>query len=63
MDIFDVLTANMAGVVRSAREAIIGMSLFDAEAFDRVMEEYEKWSRRPDAAFWFSVSWAEGMRP
>ena len=63
MDIFDVLTANMAGVVRSARETIIGMSLFDAAAFDRVMEEYEKWSRRPDAAFWFSVCWAEGTRP
>ncbi|PYQ51645.1 MAG: hypothetical protein DMF59_07120 [Acidobacteria bacterium] len=63
MEIFDVLTANMAGVVRSARETIIGMSLFDAEAFDRVMEEYEKWARRPDAALWFSVSWAEGARP
>ncbi|HEX9502243.1 MAG TPA: hypothetical protein VGA10_11365, partial [Thermoanaerobaculia bacterium] len=61
--IFDVLAANMAGVVRSARETIIGMSLFDAEAFDRVMEEYEKWSRRPDAAIWFAVSWAEGARP
>src|SRR5437667_2397670 len=63
LEIFDVLTAKMAGVVRSARETIIGMSLFDAEAFDRVMEEYEKWSRRRDAAFWFSMSWADGMRP
>ncbi len=63
MEIFDVLATNMAGVVRSARETIIGMSLFDAEAFDRVMEEYEKWSRRPDAAIWFAVSWAEGARP
>ncbi len=63
MEIFPVLTANMAGVVRSAREAIISMSLFDAMAFDRVMEQYEEWSRRPDAAIWFSVSWAEGARP
>ncbi len=63
MEIFDVLTANMAGVVRSARETIIGMSLFDGDAFDRVMKEYETWSRRPDAAIWFAVSWAEGARP
>jgi SAM-dependent methyltransferase len=63
MEIFDVLTANMAGVVRSAKDAIVGMSLFDRAAFERVMEEYEKWSRRPDAAIWFAVAWAEGARP
>jgi hypothetical protein len=27
------------------------------------MQEYEKWARRPDAAIWFAVSWAEGARP
>ncbi len=63
MEIFDVLTANMAGVVRSARETIIGMSLFDRQAFDNVMEQYEIWSRRGDAAIWFAVAWAEGARP
>jgi SAM-dependent methyltransferase len=62
MDIFDVLTANMAGVVRSARETIIAMSLFDADGFDRVMREYDAWARRPDAAIWFAVAWAEGAR-
>ena len=63
MEIFDVLAANMAGVVRSARETIIGMSLFDRDAFDNVMQQYEIWSRRPDAAIWFAVAWAEGARP
>jgi len=63
MEIFDVLAKNMAGVVRSAREAILSMALFDAEAFDEVMRQYETWSRRPDAALWFAVSWAEGTRP
>jgi SAM-dependent methyltransferase len=63
MEIFDVLTANMAGVVRSARETILGMSLFDQEAFDSVMGDYERWARRPDAAIWFAVAWAEGARP
>ena len=63
MEIFSVLAANMAGVVRTARETILEMSLFDREAFDRVMEECERWSRRPDAAIWFAVAWAEGARP
>jgi SAM-dependent methyltransferase len=63
MEIFDVLTANMAGVVRSARETILTMSLFDRDAFDNVIQQYEIWSRRPDSAIWFAVAWAEGARP
>ena len=38
MEIFDVLTANMAGVIRTAREAILSMSLFDRDEFNRVMD-------------------------
>jgi SAM-dependent methyltransferase len=63
MEIFDVLAANMAGVVRTARDAIFSMSLFERNAFERVMREYDTWSQRPDAALWFAVSWAEGARP
>lgn len=62
MEIFDVLTANMAGVVRTARETILNMSLFDGDAYDAAMNQYERWSRRPDAAIWFAVSWAEGHK-
>lgn len=63
MEIFDILARNMAGVVRSARAAIIDHGLFDRVAFDVVMEQYDTWARRPDAALWFAVSWAEGTRP
>lgn len=62
MDDFEILTANMAGVVRSARDAMIAMRLVEPETFDLVMREMQLWSRRPDAALWFSVSWAEGVR-
>jgi ubiquinone/menaquinone biosynthesis C-methylase UbiE len=62
METFPVAAANMAGVVRSARNTIIAQRLFDADAFDRVMAEYRVWSQRPDAAIWFSVAWAEGVR-
>jgi SAM-dependent methyltransferase len=62
MEYFDVLAANMAGVVRTARDAMIEMNLVERDTFDAVMEHYERWAKRPDAALWFSVAWAEGMR-
>jgi ubiquinone/menaquinone biosynthesis C-methylase UbiE len=63
METFPILAANMAGVVRTARDTIIAERLFDAGDFDRVMAEYAIWSQRPDAALWFSVAWAEGVKP
>jgi len=63
MEYFEVLAANMAGVVRTARDAMIEMNLVERETFDAVMEHYDRWAKRPDAALWFSVAWAEGRRP
>ncbi len=63
MEHFDVVAKNMAGVVRTAREAIVSMSLFDPRYLDDVLDHVDAWSRWPDAALWFSVSWAEGTRP
>lgn len=63
MEIFDVLAANMAGVVRSAQKAMIEMRLVEADAFNVVMRHYDEWARRPDAALWFAMSWAEGVKP
>lgn len=62
MEIFDVLAANMIGVVKTAREAIVSMNLYDRDLLDATMREYEAWARRPDAAMWFGMSWAEGAR-
>jgi len=63
MEWFDVLAANMAGVVRTARDTMIEMNLVERVTFDAVMEHYDGWSKRPDAALWFAVAWAEGRRP
>lgn len=62
MEIFDVLAANMIGVVRSAREAILRFELMEAAAFDAALGHYAAWARRPDAAIWFGMAWAEGVR-
>jgi hypothetical protein len=52
----------MLGVVASARETILSMNLFDATLFDVAVREYQAWAKRPDAAVWFAMSWAEGVR-
>lgn len=61
MPIFDVLTANMIGIVQTARQTILAQHLSDQKTFDTAIENYREWARRPDAAIWFGMSWAEGM--
>ena len=60
---FDVLAANMIGVVVSARELIVGNDPFPAAEFDEVIAGFRKWAERPDAALWYAMNWAEGTVP
>jgi hypothetical protein len=62
MEIFDVLARNMLGVVVTARKAIIDGDLLAESTLDTAIRNYETWAGRPDAAMWFSMSWAEGIR-
>jgi SAM-dependent methyltransferase len=63
MEHFDVLAANMLGVVLTARDRIVGGDLLAADAFDEAVGNYRRWSERPGAALWFSMCWAEGRKP
>lgn len=60
---FGAFVENLAGVVEGAREAILVHGLFDATYFDEVMAGFRAWSHRPDAAIWYTICWAEGIRP
>ncbi len=62
MQSFDVLAKNMLGVVMTAREPMIKGNLVEESAFEEAVRNYEEWARSPDAAMWFSMSWAEGIR-
>jgi SAM-dependent methyltransferase len=59
---FPALIENMTGLLRGAREPIVGSGLLGAEEFDFAIEELGRWARRPDAAFWYAIFWAEGVR-
>lgn len=62
-ELFPAIVENMARVVESAREVVLAGAQIDRESFDRVLEEFRRWGTRDDAALWYGVSWAEGIRP
>ncbi|HEV8661460.1 MAG TPA: methyltransferase domain-containing protein [Thermoanaerobaculia bacterium] len=62
MESFEVLAANMLGVVKTARQAMVNADLIEESAFDAAVRNYEAWARRPDASLWFSMCWAEGTK-
>jgi ubiquinone/menaquinone biosynthesis C-methylase UbiE len=60
---FDAVVNNALSILRGARETILRQSLLDPAVFDETLTHFAAWGKRPDAAFWFSICWAEGVRP
>jgi SAM-dependent methyltransferase len=60
---FTSLIENMAGLLLGAREPILGGGLLGAAEFDAGLAALREWAARPDAAFWYGIFWAEGVRP
>jgi hypothetical protein len=52
----------MAGILVGARSAILATARLEPQQFDRGIGSLEEWSMLPDAAFWFAMCWAEGVR-
>jgi len=59
---FAVFVENLIRLVEGARESIIPAGLLDRSLFDAGIAGVKAWSSRPDAAFWFAICWAEGIR-
>jgi ubiquinone/menaquinone biosynthesis C-methylase UbiE len=60
---FAPLVENLANIFRGARGAIFETGGASVPEFDGALAALEDFGRRDDAAFWFTVSWAEGLRP
>jgi SAM-dependent methyltransferase len=60
---FPGLMQNLSGLLAGAREAIVSGGLLGAKEFDDGLEALNAWAVRPDAAFWYGIFWAEGVRP
>lgn len=59
---FPGLIANMSGLLAGARDLIVGGGLLGEAGFDGGLEALGAWAARPDAAFWYGIFWAEGVR-
>jgi ubiquinone/menaquinone biosynthesis C-methylase UbiE len=59
---FPAFVRNAIGVIETAREVITGPLGFSTKQFDRTLRAMRQWGRRSDAALWYSLCWAEGVR-
>jgi len=54
---------NLVRILEGVREPILALGQFDAPAFSTCLTTIRHWAQRPDAAFWYAVSYAEARRP
>jgi hypothetical protein len=59
---FDDFVTNIAGILEGAMDVILLMGLTRDQVED-ALEALDRWRERPDAAIWFSIAWAEAIRP
>jgi SAM-dependent methyltransferase len=59
---FEAFVSNLVGVLDGARDLVLAQAILDRASFDASLDALEAWRRRPDAALWYSVCWAEGIR-
>ena len=60
---FPAFVSNLIGVIETARGIITGPLGLSSGQFDGAIGAVRQWSRRPDAAIWYGLCWAEGVRP
>src|SRR6185295_19021024 len=60
---FPAFVRNAIGVVETARKVITGPIGFSDRQFDDALRAMREWGRRSDAALWYGLCWAEGVRP
>jgi len=59
----DGCVTNLAGILSGVKRRLVAAGLVDEPLLDRVLHALEDWKQRKDAAFWFGLPWAEGVRP
>ncbi len=58
---FDAFVGNLACVISGAMDDIVETGL-PRETAQAAIDALTPWSQRPDAAIWFAMAWAEGVR-
>jgi SAM-dependent methyltransferase len=60
---FPAYVANLAAIFDGARDAILATGGVTAQAFAEAQAALRRWGERRDAAFWYTISWAEAVKP
>ncbi len=60
---FDSYVRNLAEVIATATDHMASHQLLARAEFDAAIDDLHAWSRLPDAAIWYGMCWAEGVRP
>ena len=60
---FRGIVDNLAGVLGGARATVLAAGEIAAADYDRAIAGLEGLARRPEAAIWYVINWAEGRRP
>ena len=60
---FGLFVDNLVHILDGAREPMLQTRGVSAEQLEVGLEELRLFRERPDAALWYGISWAEGVRP
>jgi len=61
--VFPLWVTNLVELLIGARETVVAGGMLDRPSFDATIDALRDWGRRPDASSWYSMYWAEGIRP
>lgn len=59
----ELYASNLIRVLEGAREPMVSGGLIVEAYMSETLANLQEWKRRPDAAIWYAVAWAEGVRP
>src|SRR5262249_10124665 len=54
---------NLVRILEGVRDPILALGQYDAQSLAHCLTTTRQWAHRPDAAFWYAVSYAEARRP
>jgi SAM-dependent methyltransferase len=56
------MVENVIGILEGVRDRLLAKSLIAEPDYRRALADLRAWGERPDAALWYEVLWAEGVR-
>jgi hypothetical protein len=59
---FQGFVENFIGVILTAKERMLEAGLCSRVFLDETLAPLGDWSQRPDAALWYGLCWAEGVK-